>query len=165
MGNILIKKMESDSEIRGKGYVHYRSWQETYSGLVDPVYLSQTVTLEHCLAIAQKWPDNILVAKEGEQVLGFVAYGPYRDDTLPHCGEIYALYVLRDYQGQGIGSRLMEAALERLSAYRQVALWVLQGNEKAIRFYQRCGFAFDGVSQEILLGSPNTELRMLLEKP
>lgn len=33
--DIIIKPMESDSEIRGKAYVHWKAWQDAYSGLVD----------------------------------------------------------------------------------------------------------------------------------
>ena len=33
----------------GKGYVHWKSWQETYAGLVDADYLSSRMTLEKCM--------------------------------------------------------------------------------------------------------------------
>jgi len=39
---------------------------------------------------------------------------------------------------------LMKKALDALSEYPQTAVWVLTGNERAIRFYRRCGFEFDG---------------------
>lgn len=155
-----IKPMETPVETDGKGYVHYKSWQETYAGLVDAAYL-RDVTEEKCVKIAREWPDNLLVAKDGERVIGFVGYGPYRDDTLPGCGEVYALYVLANYHGQRVGYELMNAAVEKLSAFQTIALWVLKGNERAIRFYQRYGFRPDGVEQEILLGTPNTEIRMI----
>lgn len=29
-----IRPMETETEMDGKGYVHYKSWQETYPGLV-----------------------------------------------------------------------------------------------------------------------------------
>ena len=164
MGNIVIKRMESEEEIQGKGYVHYKSWQETYAGLIDETYL-QKHTLEKCIATAHRWPDNILVAKDGERVVGFAGYGAYRDSTLPDCGEVFALYVLKEYQGQKVGYQLMQAAARQRSAYKRVALWVLKGNERAIRFYQRFGFRFDGTEAEILLGTPNIEKRMLWEKP
>jgi len=157
-----IKPMETLAEMDGKGYVHYKSWQETYASLVDAEYL-RGVTEEKCVKIAREWPDNLLVAKDGERVIGFVGYGPYRDDTLPGCGEVYALYVLADYHGQRVGYELINAAFEKLAAFQNIALWVLKGNEKAIRFYQRYGFHPDGVEQEILLGTPNTEIRMICE--
>ncbi len=155
-----IKKMESEAEIDGKGYVHYKSWHETYADLVDAEY-TKSITLEKCIAIAHKWPENILVAKDGERVIGFVGYGAYRDDTLGGCGEIFAIYVLKAYQGQQVGYALMNAAFEKLADYEKIALWVLKGNARAIRFYERYGFHFDETEAEIVLGTPNTEFRMI----
>ena len=109
--------------------------------------------------------DHILVAKDGERVIGFVGYGASRDAALTGCGEIFALYVLAEYHGQRVGYALMNAALEKLSDYRRIAIWVLKGNDKAIRFYERYGFCLDGTEKEILLGMPNTELRMVFENP
>lgn len=155
-----IKKMETEKEINGKGYVHYKSWHETYADLVDKGYM-ETVTMEKCTAIAHRWPDNILVAKDGDTVIGFVAYGAYHDSTLPEYGEIYAIYVLAAYQGQMVGYSLMNAAFEKLSDYKRIAVWVLKDNKKAIQFYKRYGFHLDGTETEIILGTPNTELRMI----
>ena len=99
-----------------------------------------------------------------QKVVGFAGYGAYRDDTLPDCGEVFAIYVLAAYHGQGIGYALMNAAIEKLSAYKKIAVWVLKGNERAIRFYERCGFRFDGAEEQIMLGVPNIELRMIYER-
>jgi len=163
MQEYIIKKMESEDEINGKGFVHYKSWHETYTGLIDVGYL-EGHTLEKCTEIAHKWPDNIIVAKEGEKVIGFVGYGAYRDDTLPAHGEVFAIYVLAEYHGRRIGYELMNAALEQLSAYQKIAVWVLKGNDNAIRFYERYGFRFDGTEAEIMLGTPSKELRMIYER-
>ncbi|MBQ8432656.1 MAG: GNAT family N-acetyltransferase [Clostridia bacterium] len=155
--------MTTDAEIDGKAYVHWKSWQETYEGLVDADYLQQ-MTLEKCLKIAKKWRENIFVAKDGEKVVGFVGYGAYRDTTLADTGEVYGIYVLKDYHDQKVGYRLMNAAVEALGAYSQIAVWVLAGNDRAIRFYQRYGFVFDGTKQEIIMGTTNTELRMIYRR-
>lgn len=75
---------------------------------------------------------------------------------------MFAIYILADYYGKKVGYSLMCAALEHMTQYRQVALWVLEENERAIRFYQKCGFRFDGTEQTIDLGTSKTELRMVL---
>ena len=163
MCKYIIKKMESDDEIDGKGYVHYKSWHETYTQLVDPKYM-EGITLEKCTAIAHRWLDNILVAKDKDRVIGFVGYGAYRDQSLPEHGEIFAIYVLEEYHGQKVGYELMNAALEKLTDYEKIAVWVLKGNDRAIHFYKRYGFCFDGTEAEIVLGTPNTKLRMIYER-
>ena len=160
--DLTIKPMETESEIQGKAYVHFKSWNETYTGLVDAQYL-QGITEDKCLQIARKWPDNLLVAKDGDKVIGFAGYGKYRDDTKANCGEVFSIYVLAEYHGQGVGYALMNAAVSQLAMYKEIAVWVLKGNEKAIRFYERFGFQFDGTEAEIMLGTANTELRMIKE--
>ena len=67
--NYIIKPMQTVDEIDGKGYVHYKSWQETYVGLIDAEYL-KNMTEEKCKTIAHTWTDNILVAKDGDKVIG-----------------------------------------------------------------------------------------------
>ena len=160
--DIQIKPMETEAETRGKAYVHWKAWQEAYAGLVDPAYLDR-MTLEKCTDIAFRWPDNLLVAKDGDRVIGFAGYGAYRDDTMPNTGEVYAIYILKDYYDRKIGYSLMRAAIERLTEYERIAVWVLEGNARAIRFYEKCGFKFDGTRKEILLGTPNIEIRMVRE--
>ena len=161
--NIIVKPMESDSEIRGKAYVHWKAWQETYAGLVAKDYLDH-LTLQKCTDIAFRWRDNILVAKENDSVVGFVGYGAHGDDALPEAGEVFAIYILKEYYDQKIGYALMCAALEKLSVYRKIAVWVLEGNQRAIKFYERVGFRFDGTKKQIQLGTANTELRMVLSR-
>lgn len=155
--DISIVPMTTQQDMDGKGYVHWKSWQETYTGLIDSAYMEK-LTLERCVEMAHRWPRNILVAKDGEQVVGFVGYG---ESETPHWGEVFAIYVLGDYHGLKIGYKLMNAAFEKLSGYNKIAVWVLKGNESAIRFYERYGFRPDGAEKDITLGTPNTELRMV----
>lgn len=163
MTDYVIKLMETEDEISGKGFVHYKSWHETYPGLVDSEYLKE-ITPEKTAGIARRWFHDILVAKDGDKVIGFVGFGTYRDDSLPGCGEIYSIYVLADYIGKRVGYELMNAAVKKLANYKKIAVWVLKGNERAIHFYERYGFRRDGTEAEIMLGTKNTEIRMIYEK-
>lgn len=142
MKSIIIKRMETEEEIRGKAYVHWKSWHEAYPGLVSREYLDN-LTLEKCEKMAFAWPDNLLVAKEGDRVIGFVGFGD-RGEEAPDTGEIFALYVLSEYYGTGVARQLMEAGLEQLKEYPEICLWVLKENKRAIRFYEKYGFYADG---------------------
>lgn len=135
---IAIKKMETDDEIRGKAYVHWSGWHDAYPGLVSQEYLDK-LTLEKCEENAFRWLDNILVAKDGDRVVGFVGYG-LRGEAEPDTGEVFALYVLKEFYGTGLGKQLLDAALKELSAYSHIALWAVKGNARALRFYEKCGF-------------------------
>ena len=157
MSNITIVPCTTDAEKDGRGYVHWKSWQETYTGLMPAEYLAKQ-TLEKCVAIAHRWPERTLIAKDGERVVGFACYGVCDDESLSGAGEVYALYVLQEYHGRKVGYALMNAAVELLRDHERIALWVLKGNERAIRFYERYGFRFDGTEKVEAVG---TELRMV----
>ena len=163
MFNYTIKLMESEEEIKGKAYVHYKSWHETYRDLVDAKYL-ESITLEKCNTIAHQWRDNIIVAKDKERVIGFVGCSVCQNSTLSNYGEIFALYVLQEYHGKKVGYELMNAAFKKLSDFKKIVVWVLKGNEKAIRFYERYGFHLNGEEKEIILGSPRKEIKMIYKR-
>lgn len=99
---------------------------------------------------------------EDDQVVGFVCYGVSSQADLQAAGEIYALYVLADFYDRGIGYQLMQAALEKLQSYETISLWVLEGNARAIAFYERVGFRFDGLEKTVKLGEERREYRMQL---
>ena len=163
METFMIKQLETQEEINGMGFVLCQSWHETYTGLIDQEYLNQ-ITVEKGVKIAAAQKNHAMIALVDKQVIGLVGYGPYRDEDDCRVGEIYAIYVLARFQGKKVGYQLMNAALEKLSDYDEIVLWVLKGNEKAIRFYERYGFRFDGMEKKILMGTEQTELRMILER-
>ena len=157
---IIIKPMETEDEIRGKAFVHWKSWQESYRGIVDDGYLDR-MTLAQTEEKAFLWRDNILVAKDGERVVGFAGYGKSREED--GAGEVFALYLLEEYQKRGIGYALMRRALDELSGCRAVCLWAFAENKKALSFYERVGFHLDGTEKEIVLGTPAKGVRMTME--
>ena len=58
--------------------------------------------------------------------------------------QIVELYVDTFFENQGIGSILIEFAIEQMNCDR---LWVLAKNTKAIQFYERHGFVLTGKKQ------------------
>lgn len=142
------------------GFVHYTAWQETYVGLIDAAYLAER-TVERSTKMAQQsWKDMCVAVLDGK-IVGFCGYGASRDEDVPDAGEVQGIYLLREAQHLGLGRMLMGDALRRLkdAGYREAVLWVLKGNEQAIRFYEKAGFAPDGAEKTAVLGTPVAELR------
>lgn len=75
--------------------------------------------------------------------------------------EIAELYVDPFFEHQHIGSALMEFALRRIL---HPGLWVLEGNESAVRFYQKKGFVFTG-ERKFVPGTDRYEARMRHQAP
>lgn len=63
---------------------------------------------------------------------------------------------------KGLKNFAKMAGSSRLSRV-QVAVWVLKDNIRAIKFYEKCGFRFDGREEELTLGTPIVEVRMIKE--
>lgn len=131
-----------DSEM--KGLVHFKSWLETYPGLMPEQFLNSR-TLSRCIDVARKNTENTLFAEVNQKVVGFICFIEKARDfvSVNDASEIISLYVLRDYQGFGIGKAFMNECFNILGK-NNFALFVLKGNEKAIGFYQKLGFAFTG---------------------
>lgn len=142
--------------------LHLDAWEEAYTGLIaSEVLAARRADRE---ARAQRWresiattPNTVLVAEgTGERLLGFAIAGAGRDEPaggLPER-ELMALYVRAEVYGTGLGHALLRAAIGDGPA----SLWVLEGNARAIRFYERQGFRLDGARKEDPVG---TELRMV----
>ena len=161
--SIIIKSAETDEELCGRGYVHCTAWKESYRGIVCDRYLD-TMTTEATTARARNFPENTIVAKDKDKVIGFAVYSPSRDEDLPDAGEVDAIYVLSEYYGRKVGYRLMNEALSRLSEYNTFFVWVLEKNERAIEFYHKFGFEFDGCKKEWTLGTPVSIVRMVMKR-
>jgi len=64
----------------------------------------------------------------------------------PAAMEIERIYVIRDFQGLGLGRALVEKALETARAARKQTVWlgVWEKNGNAIAFYKKMGFSKAG---------------------
>lgn len=163
---VSIVPMTSEEDAKGKAYVHCTAWKEAYRGLLNASFLdARTLEFSEERALnAFRAGVSTLLAKDGDEVIGFADYGPCRDEDMQEAGEVYAIYLLGAYYGKGIGARLMNAALRGMPDNDEVVVWVLEGNERAIRFYEGFGFLFDGASQALDLGGEVTDLRMVLQR-
>lgn len=120
--------------------IHVAAWQAAYKDVMPADYLkSMTVEKRQAYwreAIEFSEP-QLLVATEGEQIVGFVGYDRSRDaGTRSTMGEIWAMYVAPAHWRQGAGLALWDGARDGLKeeGCTQVSIWVLLRNEPALHF-------------------------------
>jgi ribosomal protein S18 acetylase RimI-like enzyme len=133
--------------------VHVRSWRAAYRGILADDLLDRLSVTERegswraLLSNTEHHWLN-LVAEDGNGGLaGFCAV------TTPSCdakedeslAEVSALYVDPDRWREGAGSAMLIAAFEKLKerGWREVVLWVLPENRRALAFYARYGFTIE----------------------
>jgi ribosomal protein S18 acetylase RimI-like enzyme len=102
--------------------------------------------------------ETVVCESDGE-VVGFASTGPSRDEDA--LGELYAIYVDPEAWSTGAGRALIASAETALAAeYSAALLWVLEDNPRARGFYERAGWAPDGVRKaEERLGVRAPEVR------
>lgn len=99
-----------------------------------------------------EWLQNPELGKLGYEVdgkiVGFILFGriktrpAFDQGVVPrYGGEIYALYVHPDYFRQGIGTKLFQAACEKLADDKltSMVLWAIKKNKRACAFYESMG--------------------------
>jgi ribosomal protein S18 acetylase RimI-like enzyme len=134
-----------------------RSWRAAYRGLLpDDVLAGLSVSDRERFwsdALTARPPHTrAVVATIAGAIVGFAATGPPlvpADHGDPTLGDLYALYLAPDVWHRGIGTQLHAAALDRLRScgFTHAGLWVLDTNERALRFYHRQGWTDTGRSQ------------------
>jgi GNAT superfamily N-acetyltransferase len=126
--------------------LHLDCWDDAYAGLMPQEILD--ARRDDVPARVERWRQILAngftsVAEHETGLIGFVSAGPPRE--LPNLDiQLYALYVRAPWWGTGVGHALFASAVGDRSA----CLWLLEGNERAIRFYERQGFRFDGAGQD-----------------
>ncbi|PRY28037.1 GNAT family N-acetyltransferase [Pseudosporangium ferrugineum] len=87
----------------------------------------------------------------GERLVGFTYLGPGEDDGV---AELSAIHADPAFVGTGVGRAMMLDALPALARIApRAVLWVLEGNARARRFYERGGWTADGVTRMDTLGN------------
>jgi ribosomal protein S18 acetylase RimI-like enzyme len=132
--------------------LHVRSWQEAYREIMPAEFLAGLDPRDRAERYefegGEEAPTTVL-AVDQDVLIGFVTFGASRDADAKGLGEIYALYVDPESYASGIGRMLMAEARRRLreGGFDAAVLWVLRGNHRAQRFYEREGWTPDGASR------------------
>ncbi len=135
--------------------VHVASWRATYRGLmpdrlIDGMEVAgRTAAWQRNLAriASGEIPDmRAWVVERDHAIVGFASLATSRDDdAVPEVGELQTLYLHPRAWGLGLGRALHAAAIDDAAArWRELTLWVLDGNLRAIRFYEAAGWRPDG---------------------
>ncbi|MDD3191800.1 MAG: GNAT family N-acetyltransferase [Bacilli bacterium] len=156
VNNNLILRQANLEDAEALGRMHYESWIHSFKDLVPTSYLDR-LQVEVFIERFPKMKQVDLLEQYGK-VIGFVSYGPSRDEDLFDYGEVYAIYLAWEEQGKGYGKRLMEQAKNSLlvQGYRNILLWTLENNQYGIRFYRKNGFDWDGKTKIMNFDEPRT---------
>jgi ribosomal protein S18 acetylase RimI-like enzyme len=142
--NITIRPAKT-SDAHAMARVNIESWHTTYRGQVADEILDNMKFEEY----VAKW-DNILARQsdginfcfvaenDSGDVIGYSACGKNSHHKFPYDGELFAIYLLKGYQGQGIGKKLFLMSVEGFKKRNifSFLLFVLSSNTGSRKFYE-----------------------------
>jgi ribosomal protein S18 acetylase RimI-like enzyme len=134
--------------------VHVESWRTTYRGVVPDQFLAELDVEER----AARWREvlksdpYIFIAERDGEIVGFISGGAIREPLEKHDAELFAIYLLAEVQGKGIGTSLLMELAKRLDegGFQSMAVWVLEANASR-GFYEKSG-AIRATEKEIEIG-------------
>ncbi len=141
MSYTIREAVAEDSE--AIAHVHVESWKTTYAGIIPDAFLASLNRDER----AERWRSafatgnfRIFIVEEAAVVLGFASGGKLRGELQSYDAELYAIYLLREHQGSGLGRALVLALVDALRSegLKSMVVKVLEKNPAAL-FYQHLG--------------------------
>ena len=116
--------------------IWHRGWQDGHVGHVPEELATARTERSFWSRAAQRLPDTTVAEIEGA-VAGFV---------MVVGDEVEQVYVGEDHRGSGVASVLLAEAERRVRQGGHDTAWlaVVPGNERARRFYAKCGWVDEG---------------------
>lgn len=136
----------TEKDFAGVAKVHVDSWRTTYKGIVPDDFLdgmSYATSEARWRRISAQTSTTYAMFVAGHEdgdIVGFASGGRERSGDDAYDGELYAIYLLQDYERQGIGQALFRRMVQHLigHGFRSMLIWVLADNP-ACRFYESMG--------------------------
>lgn len=176
----MIVRTARPTDAHGIARVHVDSWRTTYPGIVPDTVLARLnygnrERFWHN-ALNERDSQNVVVvaADEAGKIAGFASGGPQREGVEGYAGELHAIYLYADVQGQGIGRQLAVNIAGALagSGLDSMLTWVLADNP-ACGFYEALGGRYitgkditigDATLKEIAYGWPDINILLKVEE-
>jgi len=121
-----------DGEIDQLARIWYDGWQDAHAAIL-PAELARVRTLESFRERLQAALSDVRVAGPPGAPVGF---------CMVHDDELYQLYVSAEGRGTGVAAALLADGEARLAASGIETAWLACaiGNQRAARFYEKCGW-------------------------
>jgi ribosomal protein S18 acetylase RimI-like enzyme len=141
--------------------VHVASWRSTYRTLLPREFLDSLSEVGY----ADRWRrfigeggNLVYVIEDAGQLVAFASGGRERAGEVGYKGEVYAIYVLDDFQRRGYGHQLVREMVGGLKemGLDDMIIWVLRDNAPARQFYERLGGIYVR-TQALTIGSATLE--------
>lgn len=160
--NYIIRKAER-KDCTQIGNIHYQFTQEKYADTFPDEFM-ELQTLKRSIRLAEEEYRNILVAADGDTILGYIQYGDPHSPYPEHTCSIEQIHVLPVYRRNRIATALLLEAMNHIPA-ESMNLTVYRIHTEAIAFFKYHGFRYSGgFAIERIPGGETMRLEMILHR-
>lgn len=159
--DVTIRTMRR-KDISSVQQVATESWHDTYAEIIPERIRNrflQSAYDNNTLRRRMKY-SHMIVAEVNHEVVGFAQFS--RPDEANNS-LLNAIYIYPHYQGKGIGSKLLQAGINRLETAKAIYLHVEKGNDQGIQFYQARDFEVVAETEEQFIGHQLQTIQMVLK--
>ncbi len=154
----IIVRNAKKSDLKGIIRVHVETWKTAYKGVILDMYIqgfiSRTQTKRWQKQLKNMIEENIFFVAERDksEIIGFAIGGLERSKHSNYEGELMGIYILKEYQRQGIGKALTGKIIEELikMGMNRMLIWVLENNPYRAFYDTLGGKVVDKKEHEIL---------------
>lgn len=128
--------------------VYVDSWKESFFDLIDHEYLSNMSTKSRADIwrgiIDKSFCHTLIVEDANNKIIGFISGGKFRSKKKGDS-EIYAIYVSKPYQRQGIGTKLRNELCKILlkEGYKGLCVWIFKDIQENRNFFTNSAIKID----------------------
>ena len=143
--------------------VHVQSWRASFTGIVPQSFLDKMSVEDRAQAFRTRFAADsyrmFIAVTPRDGAIGFADFGEARETDQRYEAELYAIYLLRDFQRQGIGRKLFTLGVESLISDGMHSMYLLTLEASPYKsFYEKMGGRMVGRTAIEIAGVKYTEL-------
>jgi len=122
-----------------------KTWQHTYDGIINESFLkelsyNEEYRIKKPYETFDDRDNNQFVLIINGKIVGFINIGITDDKNFENCGEIFSIYILKEFQGYGYGRKLIEFGINELKklGLDKMIIGCIDGNSSN-QFYKHLG--------------------------
>ncbi len=124
--------------------VHVESWRKSFAGIVPREFLENLTIEKRETAFRQRFSEDdyqMFVAETAQgEIIGFADFGKCREKDFAFEAELYAIYLLREFQGKGIGETLFRLCQKQMIAEKINSMYLMALAVSPYKsFYEKMG--------------------------
>lgn len=143
MSNISYRKASIEDCLE-VAKAHVRSWRESFAGLVPETVMERITVEKRTKVFKERFQSSaykMYVAEVADGgIIGFADCGEPRNEIDGYQAELYAIFLLPEFQGSGVGRRLFSLCVEAVVKSGKSSMYLYAFENSPYRsFYDKMG--------------------------